>query len=212
MQRISKRLDIINDVHCLLFVFLIFSSNDQRLRIALGVIAGFLGTSVLVLIGAFFFLRHRQKKQRSKAEKSLTPIESSSSKSSLYISPIQEQRTSISSNAIYQLPESSFDLSRPSRLMPTMYRTDSFRRAIQQGQHRPNSITEHVSTKRDSFIETISDRREEFIDATYSNLDYPLSTPPLINDRSLSDSENRIENFYQIIHNSSSPRTRTYAV
>ena len=99
------------------------SPLDESLRIALGVIAGLLGTSVLVLLSAFCWLRHR----RVAAEKSL----SNSSTSSLYISPIQQP---------VKFPSP----------YPIFYRTDSFRQAVLSG-NKPPHIIERVSTKRDSY-------------------------------------------------------------
>jgi len=106
-------------------------SIDERLRIALGVIAGLLGTSVIILLSAFCWLRQRQKRHRIAVEKSLT----NSSTSSLYISPIQQKE---------KFPSSISQL-------PTFYRTDSFRQAVLSG-NKQNQIIEHVSTKRDSYI------------------------------------------------------------
>jgi len=112
----------------------LFSSIDQRLRIALGVIAGLLGTSVIILLGVFFWLRQRQKQRRIKEEKSF-----SSSSSSLYISPIQQQdqqpRRFSSINTIYQLPIEN------NKRFSSIYRTDSFRQAVQSGHKQPNQIT-----------------------------------------------------------------------
>jgi hypothetical protein len=104
-----------------------YSSIDESLRIAFGVIAGLLGTSVIILLSAFCWLRQRQKRRRISAEKSLT----NSSISSLYISPIQKQE---------KYPS-----------VPKFYRTDSFRQAVLSG-NKQSQIIERVSTKRDSYI------------------------------------------------------------
>lgn len=192
-----------------------FSSTDQRLRIALGVIAGLLGTSVLVLIGVFCWLRYRRKRLRHSAEKSLSPT-NSSSKSSLYISPIEEQRVSTSSNTIYQLPDTPIDLDRQARMFSPIYRTDSFRRAISSGQQRSNTTSEHVSTKRDSFAEMSSYSQDELIGPMYSTLEYLVPSALKQNQRSISDADRRHPNIYHqvmIPAPSSSPTTvLTYAV
>jgi hypothetical protein len=113
----------------MIFYFYFDSSIiDESLRIALGVIAGLLGTSVIILLSAFCWLRQRQKRRRISAEKSLT----NSSISSLYISPIQKQQGIYSS-------------------LPKFYRTDSFRQAVLSG-NKQSQIIERVSTKRDSYI------------------------------------------------------------
>ena len=179
----------------------------------MGVIAGLLGTSVIVLIVVFCCLRQRQKRLRRAAESSLTPVDSSS-KSSLYISPIEEKRLSSSSNAIYQLPDSgNMAIDHQTRHLSNIYRSDSFRRAIQSGQQqRVNSIIEHVSTKRDSLVETISNRPADLIDPSYSNLEYLVSSPALMTDYSSSSSDSGNENFYQVMNSSASPKLRTYAV
>ncbi len=134
------------------------------MRIALGVIAGLLGTSVLVLIGTFCWLRFRQKRRRIRSEK---PSSSSSSTSSLYISPIQQPAYSSSTNKIYQLP-----IENNNRLFTPIYRTDSFRQAVLSGYQRPNQTIEHVSTKRDSFIDRTYYQKDEFTSPAYSTIEY----------------------------------------
>ena len=190
-----------------LVFFSFFSSpTDQRLRIALGVIVGLLGTSVLVLLGIFCWLRQRQKRRRNIAEKSL-----SSSKSSLYISPIEEQRVSSSSNTIYQLPDTSIDVDHQARMFSPIYRADSFRRAIQSGHPRGNPTMEHVSTKRDSFVGTFS--QEELIVPMYSTLEFLVPSTIRQNERSNSDSDRRHPNIYhQVMIPPPPPTVLTYAV
>ena len=183
------------------------SSSDQRLRIALGVIIGLLGTSVIVLIVVYCCLRHRQKHRRLKAESSLSPT-GSSSKSSLYISPVKEQGLSSSSNTIYQLPDTGIDTDHQARMFSPIYRTDSFRQAIQSGQRRPATIIEHVSTKRDSFVDAPSYPRDEVIFPTYSTLEFAVPS-----EHSRADSSQRNTNVYQVMMPSStSPTVLTYAV
>ena len=126
----------------------IFSSNatDERLRIALGVIAGLLGTSLIILIGVFCWLRHRQKRARINAEKSLSP--SSSMTSSLYISPIQQHDQQSRKYPRISSPSNT------QRFSP-IYRTNSFRQAILSGQQQINPyFIERVSTKPDNFSYT----------------------------------------------------------
>lgn len=119
------------------------NATDERLRIALGVIAGLLGTSLIILIGVFCWLRHRQKRARINAEKSLSP--SSSMTSSLYISPIQQQDQHSRKYPRISSPPNN------QRFSP-IYRTNSFRQAILSGQ-QPYFI-ERVSTKPDNFSYT----------------------------------------------------------
>jgi hypothetical protein len=118
------------------------------LRIALGVIAGLLGTSVIILLSAFCWLRQRQKRRRIAAEKSL----SNSSTSSLYISPIQQP-------VKYSSP------------YPIFYRTDSFRQAVLSG-NKPYHIIERVSTKRDSYIY----EKNGWSSPTFSTLEFIIPT------------------------------------
>jgi hypothetical protein len=168
------------------------SSTDQNLRIALGVIAGLLGTSVLVLLGAFCWLRQRQKRRRLNVEKSLSP--SSSSTSSLYISPIQTQdqpRNVPAINTVYQLP-----IDNTNKRFPQIYRTDSFRQAVLSGHQRTNQIIERVSTKQDS----LSYQKDDFISPTYNSFEFTVPSQSINN------------NIYQVIHPSSIPSILTHTV
>ncbi|CAF1606568.1 unnamed protein product [Adineta ricciae] len=167
------------------------NSVDDRLRIALGVIAGLLVTSVFILLGAFCWLRRRQKMCRLSAEKSLE----SSSSSSLYISPIQQQGKYTSSvSPIYQLSYNNFNKTN------TFYRTDSFRQAVGLGQ-QDKQFTEHVSTKRDSFVQ----EKDGWSSPTSSTLEY---VAPTINNENTNNNNN---NQHQR-SNCSSPSILTYAV
>ncbi|CAF1353313.1 unnamed protein product [Rotaria sp. Silwood1] len=185
-------------------------SLDQRLRIALGVIAGLLGTSVLVLLGVFCWLRLREKQRRIKVGKSSSPSLSSST-SSLYISPIQQQdehkqqqpQEFPSSNIIYQLP---FD-NNYKRFTP-IYRTDSFRQAVLSGHRRTSQTIEHISTKRDSFIEQSSYYKDDIGSPIYSTVEFivPQETKNYRN-------SNKINNdLYQVIIPSSSSTILTHSV
>jgi len=171
---------------------------DQRLRIALGVIAGLLGTSVIILLGVFCWLRQRQKRRRIKEEKSFA----SSSSSSLYISPIQQQdqqsRKFPSINQIYQLP-----IENHTKRFSPIYRTDSFRQAVQSG----HQITEHVSTKRDSFDRRSSYQKDEFGSSAYSTLEYIAPSQAIYQ-----NFDKKTNNIYQVINPSSSPTILTHAV
>lgn len=129
-------------------IYICFSSNgtDERLRIALGVIAGLLGTSLIILFSVFCWLRHRQKQARINAEKSLSPS-SSSMTSSIYISPIQQRQD----QHLRKSPSNNH------RFSP-IYRTNSFRQAILSGQQKINPyFIERVSTKPDHFSFTQED-------------------------------------------------------
>ncbi|CAF1252799.1 unnamed protein product [Rotaria sordida] len=188
------------------------NSIDQRLRIALGVIAGLLGTSVLVLLGVFFWLRLRQKRRRIQAAKSPSPSFSSST-SSLYISPIQQQDQQqqqkqeefLSKNTIYQLP---FDNNY--RKFTPIYRTDSFRQAVISGHRRINQTSEHISTKRDSFIEQASYYKDDVGLPIYSTLEFIV---PSETKRIYHRNSNKINNdVYQVIIPSSSSSILTHSV
>ncbi len=130
------------------------SSLDEGLRIALGVIAGLLGTSIIILLSAFCWVRQRQKRRRMAAEKSLTD----SSTSSLYISPIQQPE---------KFPSSISTISQ----FPTVYRADSFRRAVLSG-NKSSQIIERVSTKRDSYPY----EKNGWSSPTFSSLEYIIPT------------------------------------
>ncbi|UJR32862.1 hypothetical protein I4U23_020323 [Adineta vaga] len=171
------------------------NSTDDRLRIALGVIAGLLVTSVIILLGAFCWLRRRQKICRLSAEKSLE----SSSSSSLYISPIQhEQQGKYTSSVspIYHLSYNNLNKTN------TFYRTDSFRRAVDLG-HRDKQLVEHVSTKRDSFVQ----EKDGWSSPTFSTLEYII--PPLNNENTNNNNNNNNNNRQTV---SSSPSILTHAV
>ena len=170
-----------------------FSSTDQRLRIALGVIAGLLGTSVIVLLGIFCWLRSRQKQRRINAEKSLSP--SSSATSSLYIAPIQQKYPTV-----YHLPVETS----PQR-MSSIYRTDSFRQAVLSGHNRTNFATEYISTRPDSLPYVNDDNYSP----AYSSFDSVLPSQPIP-----TNNNNNNNNIYQVImrSTSSSPSILTHAV
>ena len=147
---------------------------DDRLRIALGVIAGLLGTSVIILLGAFCWLRHRQKLCRLEAENSLE-----SSSSSLYISPIQQQQEGkflSSISTIYQLSYNDENKTKK------FNRTDSFRQAVLSG-HKENKIIERVSTKRDSF----NYEKDGWSSPTFSTLEYII---PTMNNQNINNNNN----------------------
>lgn len=167
-----------------------FSSTNQSLRIALGVIAGLLGTSVLVLLGVFCWLRQRQKRRRRKAEESLSPASSSSATSSIYISPIQQQQPK--QYPVYQLP-----IENSTQRFSSFYRTDSFRQAILSSHQRANHLTEYVSTRPDS----LSYPKDDLESQTYSILEFPLPSQTITN-----------QNIYQTINPSSSPLILTHSV
>ena len=128
--------------------------TDEHLRIIFGVIAGLLGTSLIILFSTFCWLRQRQRLIAKKSQSNTTI-------SSLYMSPIPEQGNFLS----------------------IISRTDSFRHAVLSGNYS-NQIIEHVSTKRDSFI----NEKNRGSSPTFSTLEY-------------------IDNIYQIIP--SNIRTQT---
>lgn len=181
--------------------FLHFSSSDRNLRIALGVIAGLLGTSLIILIVILCWLRIRKKRLHAKNTKTSTPTLSSST-SSLYISPIQ-QESPASSNPIYQLPvDTSY------KKVPSIYRTDSFRQAILLGHNRTKPTMEHISAKRDSFVGRSLYPKDDFGSPIYSTLDYVVPTQT----KSYYQDSNQLNNdFYHVI-NTSSSTTLTHAV
>jgi hypothetical protein len=177
------------------------SPIDDRLRIALGVIAGLLGTSVLILLGVFCWLRQRQKRRRLAAEKSLSPSGNSST-SSLYISPIQQQtKFPSSTSTIYQLPYTNMDNETKNQIF---YRTDSFRQAVLSG-NRQTKVIEHVSTKRDSFTY----EKDGWSSPTFSTLEFIV--PSINNQKPSLDMNKHNTNVYQIIV-PSSPPILTHAV
>ncbi|CAF3427681.1 unnamed protein product [Rotaria socialis] len=178
------------------------ASNDQTLRIVLGVLVGLFGTSLIIAIGVFCWLRQRQKRHRMKTEKSLTPT-SSSSTSSLYISPIQQQDYP-SNDTIYQLPLDNNSY----RRISSIYRTDSFRQAVISGHKRTNQTIEHISAKRDSFIERSSHHKEDIGSPIYSTLDYVVPSQS----RKYRNSNKTNNDVYQVINTSSSTATLTHAV
>ena len=173
-----------------------FSSNDRSLRIALGVIAGLLGTSIIVILGVFCWLRQRQKRRRRQAEKSLSPASSSSATSSIYISPIQQPpppiiRKSRPKSRVYQLPVENPN----QRFSSSFYRTDSFRRAVLSG--RPQH-TEYVSTRRDS----LSYPPDDYFDSRpYSTLEFAIPTQTSNN-----------QNIYQTINPAPLPSILSHVV
>lgn len=166
-------------------------STDQRLRIALGVIAGLLGTSVLILLGIFCWLRYRRKQRRLTAEKSFSP--SSSVTSSLYISPVQQRDHQRKYPTVYHLP---VDTS-PQRIS-NIYRTDSFRQAVLAGHNRSNLTNEYISTRRDS----LPFDNDELDSQAYSSLENVLPPQTIPNHH----------NIYQVIMPSFSPTILTHAV
>ncbi|UJR14193.1 hypothetical protein I4U23_001186 [Adineta vaga] len=183
-------------------------STDLRLRIALGIIAGLLGTSILVLIGAFCWVRQRQKHRRVIAEKSLSSLSVTPS-SAIYMSPIhhqqqqqqQQQRKTSLSNQIYQLPNESQD-----EIFSPIYRTNSFRQAIRSGYQRTNQTMEHVSTKRNSFMGKSPYDKEYLESTSYSTLQYIIPTQTVHNQKS-------DQNIYQVfLPSTSSPTSLTHDV
>lgn len=163
------------------------SSLEDHLRIALGVVAGLLGISVIILTGAFLWLRRKQKRHREKVEKSLSPSTNSST-SSLYISPSQRQETFPSSiSTLYQL------LYPDDNINKTFYRTDSFRQAVLSG-YQPKQTIEHVSTKRDSFTY----HKDGSSSPTFSTLEFIM--PSMDNQkRSFEFDKSNNNNIYQLI-------------
>lgn len=150
-------------------LFVEFRSLDDNLRIALGIIAGLLGVSMLILFGTCAWLRFRQKRRRVAAKK--TP--SNSSTSSLYISPIQQPMKLPSIHA----SNSNY---------PTVYRTNSFRRAVLSGNQFPYLI-ERVSTKPDLYPNETS----SWFTETFNGFEYIM--PSTSNDMEKSN------HIYQII-------------
>ena len=144
---------------------------DENLRIVLGIIAGLLGVSVIILLSAFAWLRFRQKRRRIVAKKSLSNL----STSSLYISPIQQQT---------KLPQ----LFSPIATYPKFYRTNSFRRAVLSDTRFPYLI-ERVSTKPDYYSNEIKPCTSK----TFNGLEYVI---PTSNNTNEMDKSNHI---YQII-------------
>ncbi|CAF0738098.1 unnamed protein product [Adineta ricciae] len=185
------------------------SSSDLPLRIVLGIIAGLLGTSILVLIGAFCWVRQRHKHRRAVAEKSLSSLSVTPS-SAIYMSPTlqkqqqQQQRRTSLSNQIYQLPNNSHD-----EIFSPIYRTNSFRQAIRSGYHRTSQTIEHVSAKRDSFIDKSPYDKEYLESANYSTLQYITPTQTTPNQKS---TQKNNHNIYQVFLPPSSPPILTHHV
>jgi hypothetical protein len=132
---------------------------------------------VIILLSAFCWLRQRQKRHRLASKKSIN----SSTSSSLYISPIQQQQGKYrsSSSAIYQIPYHN-----PEKATKTFHRTDSFRQAVLSGTKQKQMI-EHVSTKRDSY----NYQKDGWSSPTFSSLDFFVPSTNQSNDK----------NIYQII-------------
>jgi hypothetical protein len=131
---------------------------------------------VIILLSAFCWLRQRQKRHRLASKKSIN----SSTSSSLYISPIQQQgKYRSSSSAIYQIPYHN-----PEKATKTFHRTDSFRQAVLSGTKQKQMI-EHVSTKRDSY----GYQKDGWSSPTFSSLDFFVPSTNQSNDK----------NIYQII-------------
>ena len=169
---------------------------------ALGVVASLLGISIIVLLAAFFWLRQRQKRHRVAVEPSFSP-----SVSSLYMSPVQKQRSSSSTNTIYQLPDTGIDTDRT--LSPT-YRTNSFRQAVLGSTRSQPSraIIERVSTKRDSHVESLFyQNTERFAAPNYSKLDFVVASA----DPS-PEADSRFHHVYQIMMPPVPSGTLTYTV
>jgi hypothetical protein len=137
-------------------------------------------------------------------EKSFSP---SSSTSSLYISPIQEQNQQLgkfpSINTIYQLP-----IKNQNKKNSSIYRTDSFRQAVLSGHRRTNQTIEHISTKRDSFIQRSSDQKDDFESRIYSTIEF-IVPPQTINNQNL---DKKLNNIYQVIVPPSTPSILTHVV
>ncbi|CAF3753537.1 unnamed protein product [Rotaria socialis] len=162
------------------------SSVDDRTRIIFGIVVGLLGTSVVVLLGAFLWLNNKQKRRQQRAEKSHSPSYASST-SSLYISPNQRHDTFPSSmSMLYQLPLNEENKNK------TIHRTDSFRQAVLSG-NRQKQITERVSTKRDSFTH----QKGGWSSPTFSALEF--MTPSMNNQNQSFDLDKENNNIYHII-------------
>ena len=160
---------------------------DERLRIALGVVIGLLVLSAVMLLSVLFWLRRRQKQADRSREKSFSPTTSSST-SSLYISPIQAVPTHRSSvSTLDQLSPSILEQENPTI---KVFRADSFRRAVQSNSE-PSQLVEHVSNQRDSFIS----QKEGWSSPSFSTLDFVI--PP--------ESEQPTKNVYQITIPSTTP-------
>ena len=168
---------------------------------ALGVIGSLLGISIIVLLGAFCWLRQRQKRHRVAVQPSFSP-----SVSSLYMSPVQKQPSS-STNTIYQLPDTGIDTDRT--FSPT-YRTNSFRQAVlgSSRSHPPRTIIERVSTRRDSHVEnSFYQNTERFAVPNYSKLDFVVSSAD-----SSPEVDSRYHNVYQIMMSPAPSGILTYTV
>ncbi|CAF0877014.1 unnamed protein product [Rotaria sordida] len=176
-------------------------SLDERLRIAVGVIAGLLGTSIIILLITLCWLRQRQKRRRRTTKKSRTPS-SNLSTSSLYISPNQRQDTFPSSlSTMYQLGYNDENKNK------IFNRTDSFRQAVLSG-NRKKQIIERVSTKRDSFTY----EKDGWSSPTFSTLEFII---PSNNNNNNNNNQNQSfeldkqnNNIYHIIM----PSNHTHAV
>lgn len=161
-------------------------------------VAGLLGLSAVMLFSVLCWLRRRQKQMDRSREKSFSPTTSSST-SSLYISPIQPvptQRSSVST--LDQLSPSILEQENPTM---KVYRTDSFRRAVQSTSSEPTKqLIEHVSNQRDSFIS----QKDGWSSPSFSTLDFVI--PP-----ESAEQTTKKKNVYQIIIPSSTP-VLTHAV
>ncbi|CAF3413433.1 unnamed protein product [Rotaria sp. Silwood1] len=170
-------------------------SIDERIRIAIGIVVGLLGTSVIILLTIFCWLRQRQKRRRQENEKSLTPS-SNLSTSSLYISPNQRQDTFPSSlSTMYQLPYNDENKNK------TFNRTDSFRQAVLSG-NRQKQIIERVSTKRDS----VTHEKDGWSSPTFSTLEFIIPSNNNHNQSFDLDKQNN-NNIYHIIMPSTPTQT-----
>lgn len=121
---------------------------DERLRIALGVIAGLLGVSAVILFSILCWLHHRERYGGNLHRKE----NSDSSTSSLYISPVVRQ---LSISTIEQEIDQTNG---------KFVRTNSFRQAILCD----GPLIEHVSTTRDS----VPSDKESCASPNFSTLEF----------------------------------------
>ena len=131
-------------------IVLLFSSFDERLRIALGVIAGLLGISAVILFSILCWLHHRQRYAAHLHRQE----NSDSSTSSLYISPVV-RHLSIST------VEQELDQSNGK-----FFRTNSFRQAVLAD----GPLVEHVSAQRDSVVSS----KESCASPNFSTLEFVM--------------------------------------
>ncbi|CAF1266685.1 unnamed protein product [Didymodactylos carnosus] len=166
-------------------------SSDDRLKIALGIIAGVLGTTVIILTIAFCWLKYRQKHLiKMDPKSSFSSTASSSALSSLYISPtsgqtsfnrfnIHKQNSPKVDEVIYSLPNVPDEQTIPRKLFERISDTSSEmnnkssakmeRTKKQKSSYRTDSFKKAVgvadySIYRPSFEERVSNNLENSTD------------------------------------------------